>query len=279
VSRIRIIVLVAHASLLAACTPSPDQLRATLKQHPEILVEVIREHPAEIMEALQAAADSYQHLSQAKADQAENERIERELAAPRHPVITASRAQRGAASAPVTIVEYSDFQCPYCRRDMPVLKRVLEKYPGRVRLVLKQSPLPIHAHAHEAARMFEAVLRQGQDKAWRYHDLLFDNQERLTAEGGAYLDAAARLSGADVARARRDAQRPEVGGIIDEDLAEFQQFGFSGTPGFIVNGVMLDGSHPLEDFERVILRVLAAESPPSSIARPKPGSDSAKSPR
>lgn len=272
-SRFRAALLVALSALLAACTPSPDQLRATLKKHPEILAEVIRQHPAEIMEALQAAADSYQHLSQAKADQAEEERISRELAAPRQPVIGAGRAVRGAPGAQVTIVEYSDFQCPYCRRDVPVLKALLEKYPAQVRLVLKQAPLPIHAHAHEAALMFEAVLRQGQDKAWRYFDLLFANQERLGAEGGAYLDAAARQAGADVARARRDARSAEVGAIIDADLAEFQQFGFSGTPGFIVNGVMLDGSKPIEAFERVIARVLAGQSPPPSLARPDRGTD------
>ncbi len=272
-SPFRAALLVAFPSLLAACSPSPEQLRATLKQHPEILAEVIREHPAEIMEALQAAADSYQHLAQAKADSAEDERIGRELSAPRHPVIGAGRAVRGAPDAAVTIVEYSDFQCPYCRRDVPVLKAVLEKYPGQVRLVLKQTPLPIHAHAHEAALMFEAVLRQGQDKAWRYYDLLFANQERLTAEGGAYLDAAAHQAGADVARARRDARSPEVGAIIDADLAEFQQFGFSGTPGFIVHGVMLDGSKPIEAFDHVIMRVLAGQAPPPALARPGRGGD------
>jgi len=272
VSRFRAALLVTLSSLLAACTPSPDQLRATLKQHPEILAEFIRQHPAEVMEALQAAADSYQHLAQAKADQAEEERIARELAAPRRPVIEPGRAVRGAPDAPVTIVEYSDFQCPYCRRDVPVLKAVLEKYPGQVRLVLKQTPLAIHAHAHEAALMFEAVLRQGQDKAWHYFDLLFANQERLGAEGGAYLDAAARQVGADVARARRDARSAEIGAIVDADLAEFQQFGFSGTPGFIVNGVMLDGSKPIEAFERVITRVLAGQAPPPALARPGRGS-------
>lgn len=273
--RFRAALLAALSILPAACSPSPEQIRATLKQHPEILAEVIRQHPAEIMEALQAAADSYQHLSQAKADQAEEERIGRELAAPRHPVIGAGRAVRGAAEAPVTIVEYSDFQCPYCRRDVPVLKAVLEKYPGQVRLVLKQTPLPIHAHAHEAALMFEAVLRQGQDKAWRYFDLLFANQERLGAEGGAFLDAAARQAGADVGRARRDARSEEINAIVEADLAEFQQFGFSGTPGFIVNGVMLDGSKPIEAFDRVISRVLAGQGPPPSLARPDRRRDSA----
>jgi protein-disulfide isomerase len=241
----------------AACSPSPDRLRAELKQHPEILAEAIRAHPTEIMEALQAAADSYQKVARKQADDAEDARISRELAAPRHPALEAGRATRGSAQAPVTIVEYSDFQCPYCRRDEPVLHSLLEKYDGRVRLVLKQTPLPIHPHARRAAEMFEAVLLQGQDKAWRYHDLLFANQDRLNAEGDGYIETAVREAGADLARARRDAASPAVQGIIEADVAEFQQLGFSGTPGFLVNGVMLDGAHPPEDFERIIERVLA----------------------
>jgi protein-disulfide isomerase len=197
-------------------------------------------------------------------------RITRELAAPRHPVLQPGRATIGAPEAVITIVEYSDFQCPYCRREVPVLKQLLQRHPGQVRLVLKQTPLPTHAHAAEAARMFEAVLRQGQERAWRYYDLLFENQERLAAEGGAYLDLAARAVGADVARARRDASSEEIAQIIAADQAEFQEFGFTGTPGFLVNGVVLDGSKPLQVFERVILRVLGGQAPPATLTRPEP---------
>lgn len=245
--------------LLAACSssPSPDQLKASLKRHPEILAEAIREHPAEIMAALRVAAESAQKLEQGRAVRAEEERIGRELAHPRQPVLADTRAVRGDRGAPVTIVVYSDFQCPYCRRDVPVLQGLLDKYKGKVRVLLKQTPLPMHPHARSAATMFEAVLRQNESLAWRYFDLLFANQERLNAEGARYLEAAAQQAGADLPRARRDAGSPAVSQVIDADLAEFQAFGFSGTPGFLINGVMLDGAHPPEDFERVIDRVLA----------------------
>jgi protein-disulfide isomerase len=248
----------AGLSLSVSCTrsPSPDQLKATLKQHPEILAEAIREHPEEIMAALRVAADSVQRLEQGQAARAEDERIGRELAHPRQPILGAMRAVRGERDAPVTIVVYSDFQCPYCRRDVPVLAGLLDRYRGRVRILLKQTPLPIHPHARAAAAMFEAILRQNDSLAWRYYDLLFANQERLNAEGERYLEVAAREIGADLSRARRDAASQAVMRIIDGDLAEFQSFGFSGTPGFLVNGVMLDGAHPPEAFERVIDRIL-----------------------
>jgi protein-disulfide isomerase len=241
-----------------ACSPSPspDQLRKALKQHPEILAEAIREHPEEIMAALRVAADSAQKLDRGRMTRAEDERIGRELAHPRQPVIGPTRAVRGDRSAPITIVVYSDFQCPYCRRDVPVLQSLLAKYPGKVRLLLKQTPLTIHTHARAAAQMFEAIRMQDEGRAWRYFDLVFENQERLGAEGTRYLEVAAQQVGADLSRAQRDAAGGEVSHIIESDLAEFQAFGFSGTPGFLVNGVMLDGAHPPEDFERIITRIL-----------------------
>lgn len=253
--------------LLAGCSPSPDKLKATLKQHPEILAEAIREHPAEIMEALQAASDSYQKVAQARTAVAEDERIERELAAPRRPSLAGARAVRGRREAPVTIVIYSDFQCPYCRRDVPVLEALLRKYPDQVRLLLKQTPLASHPYGRPAAEMFEALVRQDPTKAWNYYDLVFGNQERLGREGIAYLEMAARETGADLARARRDAAGPEVKAVIDADLAEFESFGFSGTPVFLINGVMLDGARPQEAFDRIIQRVLAANGAGSPVEK------------
>jgi protein-disulfide isomerase len=254
--------------LLAGCSPSPDQLKSALKKHPEILAEAIREHPAEIMEALQAASDSYQKVAQARAAVAEDERIGRELAAPKQPSLAGNRAIRGKPDAAVTIVIYSDFQCPFCRRDVPVLEALLRKYPDQLRLLLKQTPLPSHPYGRPAAEMFEALVRQDPAKAWRYHDLLFGNQERLGREGMAYLEWAARETGADLARARRDAAGPEVKAVIDADLAEFESFGFSGTPGFIINGVILDGAHPQEAFDRIIQRVLTPAAPPVEAPAP-----------
>jgi protein-disulfide isomerase len=258
------VILPALLLLLPGCSPSPDQLKATLKQHPEILAEAIREHPKEMMEALQAASDSYRVYAQAHAAEVEDQRIERELAAPKQPVLTGNRASRGPADAPVTIVMYSDFQCPYCRRDVPVLEALLRKYPAQVRLLLKQTPVPSHPYGRPAAEMFEALLRQDPAKAWHYHDLLFTNQERLGREGMAYLEVAAREAGADMPRARRDAAGAEVKQIIDADIAEFEAFGFTGTPGFIINGVSLDGARPQEVFEHIIQRILTTSAAPPS---------------
>jgi len=254
--------------LLAGCSPSPARLKASLKQHPDILIEAIREHPVEVMEALRAASDSYQKVAQAQAEGVEDARINKELASPRQPVLTGGRAIRGKADAPVTIVVYSDFQCPYCRRDVPVLEALLTKYPEQVRVVLKQTPIPTHPYARPAAEMFEAILKQDPAKAWRYFDIVFRNQDRLGREGMAYLETAARESGADLSQARRAAAGPEIQAQIEADLAEFQAFGFTGTPGFMINGVMLDGARPQEAFDRIIQRALAVGRVDSATATP-----------
>jgi len=154
------------------------------------------------------------------------------------------------------ITEYSDFECPYCRRSIPVIRELFKRYDGRIRLVLKQTPLNIHPHAMAAAQYFEAVLLQDSQKAWQLFDVLFNNQSRLEKEGQAYLDEAVKQVGADLPRARRDAASPAIQAIIAADLAEFQSFEFTGTPGFVVNGVRVEGSYPVEAMSGIIERTL-----------------------
>jgi len=249
------IALLLCAAACRARSPSPDELKATLVAHPDILFAVIKAHPAEFFQVVQAAAAQYQATANAAA-QKDSIRLEEDLAHPKEPAITPGRATLGPANAPIVITEYSDFQCPYCRRSIPVIRELFRKYDGRVRLVLKQTPLEIHPHAMVAARYFEAVLRQDPQKAWQLHDLLFDNQERFDKEGQAYLDEAVKQVGADLPRVQLDAESPEIQAIIAADLAEFQAFEFTGTPGFVVNGVRIEGSYPVEAMSAVIDRTL-----------------------
>lgn len=242
----------------AACrprTPSPDELRATLVAHPDILFAVIKAHPAEFFQVVQAAAAQYQSTATAAARR-DSIRLADDLAHPKQPVLGPGRATMGPADAPIVITEYTDFECPYCRRSIPVIHELFSKYDGRIRLVLKQTPLEIHPQAMAAARTFEAVLRQDQQKAWQLFDLLFDNQARLEKEGQAYLDEAVRQVGADLGRVHQDARSGEIQAIIDADLAEFKAFEFTGTPGFVINGVRVEGSYPVEAMSALIEQTL-----------------------
>ena len=240
------------ASLLAACGPSPDQLKAELIKHPEIVLAAIEAHPTEFITTLQKAAAQ---TGGSPSPATERRRLDEEFAHPRVPVIT-RRAVLGNPAAPITIVEYSDFQCPFCRQEHAVLVQVMREYGDSVRLVVKHTPLESHPVALPAALMYEAIARQDPMAAYRFYDDLFTNQGRLDAEGEAYLGVAARAAGVDSARARRDARSAEVRAVIEADLDEGQRFGFTGTPGFLINGVSMQGAHPIADFEQIINRHL-----------------------
>jgi len=245
-------------ALLAACAaePSPDQLRSTLTQHPEILYAAIRAHPQEFVTLLDSVARATSSARQASSAQAEERRIEAEIAHPRQPDLSQG-VYFGNPSAPITIVEYTDFECPYCRQAHPVIVELFKRYGDRVRLVVKDMPMPFHPRAMPAARMFEAVAMQDASKAPKFYDVMYDHQDRLIAEGERFLEETVRSLGLDVDRAKRDAASDVVSARIAADVAEAQRFGIAGTPGFLVNGVLLEGAYPVETFVAIIDRQLA----------------------
>jgi len=175
----------------------------------------------------------------------------------------------GPATAPVTIVEFSDFQCPYCSRVLPALKRVQETYGDRVRVVFRDFPLQMHPQAPKAAEAAACAAEQG--KFWPMHDRLFENQAKLqvadlkqhAAEVG--LESAKFDECLDSGRRATDWQR---------DLSEGTGYGVTGTPAFFINGRMLVGAQPYESFVQVIDDELArAAAPPRAAkdAKKKPG--------
>jgi ankyrin repeat protein len=152
-----------------------------------------------------------------------------------HPVIVAGRLQIGNPKAPVTIVEYTDLECPYCAAGARLMKAVLEHYGDKVRIVVKNDPLPLHRQALMAALYLEAVLKQDPNKALAFMDLVFARQTELK-NGQTFLDAAARAVGADMGQLRRDVDSTEIRKIVESDLAEEERFRLDGVPVFIING-------------------------------------------
>ncbi len=156
-------------------------------------------------------------------------------------------ATRGPADAPVTIVEYSDFQCPFCARVQPTLEQIEETYGDRVRRVFKHLPLRIHPDAPGAAAASEAAHRQG--KFWEMHDKIFVSQRDL---GDATYRRFAEELGLDIARFDEDRASAAVKQRIERDEQEAQRLGVSGTPAFFINGRFLSGAQPFDAFKRVI---------------------------
>jgi protein-disulfide isomerase len=154
---------------------------------------------------------------------------------------------RGGSAARVTMVVFSEFQCPFCARVTGAVDRVLEAYGQDVRLVWKHRPLPFHDRATPAALAAEAAREQG--KFWEMHDRLFANQRAL---GGPELEAHARALGLDLGRWRAALDSPRTRARLDADAALADQLGVQGTPTFFINGRPLVGAQPFERFKTMV---------------------------
>ncbi len=206
-------------------------------------------------------------LIAAMQNQAEQEQREKLLAelrkaeptkilikAPRVEVASAGHPSLGPANAPITIVEFSDFQCPFCKRVEPTLKQVRDKYGDNVRLVYMDFPLPMHNHALDAAKAGRCAAEQG--KFWPFHDALFADQSKESPQD---LKATAKALGLNTTKfdACLDQAKYEAG--VRADMEEGRVLGIDGTPAFFVNGRMLVGAQPASSFDQIIDEELAAK--------------------
>jgi len=205
-------------------------------------------------------------LVQAKRQQARQEYIDQLrkssgvailLNRPKIEVAADPARMRGNSDTPITIVEFGDFQCPYCRAVQPALKEVMDKYSGKVRLGFRDFPLrQIHAQAQQAAEAGRCAAEQG--KFWEYHDLLYANQVKLDLNG---LKEQARAAALDLERFDSCLAGGKFKPQIESDLQSGTGVGVLGTPAFYINGVPLSGAQPASEFEKIIESQLAeAES-------------------
>ncbi len=158
---------------------------------------------------------------------------------------------RGDINASITLVEYADFQCPYCQKIAPTLLQILEQYEGQVKLVYRHFPLSsIHPMAQKSAEASECVASlAGESKFWEYHDLLFQNQLQLSFDN---LKQWAKEVGVDSSKFSSCLDDGEFAQKVQTDFAEGSQFGVNGTPATFVNGKLIFGALPLESFKQVI---------------------------
>ena len=171
----------------------------------------------------------------------------------RYRVTADGRPQKGPDDALVTIVEFSDFQCPFCRNVNDTLALVKQRYGDDVRVVFRQRPLNFHREARAAAKAALAAHRQG--KFWEMHDKLFAEAKTLSPTSYGLF---AEVLGLDLARFEADMQDPAIEAMIAEDEAMAGRFGANGTPAFFINGRFLSGAQPVEVFAAVIDEELAA---------------------
>jgi len=175
------------------------------------------------------------------------------LEPPRVEVTDGGRPVRGSSNASVEVVEFSDFQCPFCQRANPVVEQVLKTYGNKIKFVYRHYPLPNHPNARPAAEA--AACAEVQGKFWEYHDQLFANGSKLT---DADLKAHAATVGLDTAKFNTCFDNKQQKPGVDADIAAADKVGVTGTPAFFINGRAIEGAQPFEAFKRVIDEELAA---------------------
>lgn len=162
----------------------------------------------------------------------------------------------GKTGSPVTIIEFSDFECPYCSKGAETVTQIKKKYGNKVRFAFKHYPLPMHPHAKGAAEASMCVNEQGGDKFWKFHDIAFKNQGKLEK---ADLEKYAKDAGAEVKKYNECLDGKKYQAFIQKDAEMAEKIGVKSTPTFFVNGQILNGALPIEQFSEMIDEELAAK--------------------
>lgn len=230
---------------LTSCGPA--FLKKILKDHPEIIVESIKTNPDVYMEALADAQRQYMINRRKKQQEAELVSREEECKNPKKPEMKDSRVYFGNKKAPITIVEYSDFQCGYCAKSVKTVKQVLEEYPDKVRVLYKHKPL--FPGSSKAAEYYEAVGMQDSKKAKEFHDMVFERKSEIK-NGDKFFKELAKKLKMNMVKLGKDLSLTSA--IVEADQKEAEKFGFSGTPGFLVGGVSVPGALPFSEFKKIL---------------------------
>jgi protein-disulfide isomerase len=244
------ILLVMALVMAVACT-SKDDLKKMMKENPEIITEAIEANPEKFIDALNNAVKAAQEGQGKKREVDEKKALEDSFNNPVLAEIRSDESFRGEKDAPITLIEYSDFECPFCSRGFNTVMELMEKYKGKIRFAYKHLPLSFHPQAMPAAQYYEAIRLQSEEKAWQFHDAIYKNQRALQ-NGEKFLKEEAKKIKVDMAKLAKDVKSEVVQKRIDADMAEAAKFGFQGTPGFLLNGIPVKGAYPTQHFDDLI---------------------------
>jgi protein-disulfide isomerase len=176
---------------------------------------------------------------------------------PERPVFNVSAGDApfmGGADAKVTVIEYSDFQCPFCSKGATIMNDLKKKYGNKIKIVFKNFPLPFHNHAKKAAEAGLCVHEQDKKKFWAAHDAMFADQTKLDREG--LVNTAKKLK-VKMDQFTKCLDSGKYAAKVAETMEEGKKVGVKSTPTFFVNGKMINGAHPVETFSELIDRELA----------------------
>ncbi len=237
--------------LFSSCNPDKKQIGELLKKNPELVTDVIKEHPAQFIEALNAAVKDAQSSQRKKQEEEEKKKFEESFNNPLKPELSDNMVTWGPKDAELVLVEYSDFECPFCSRGYQTVQQLMKKYDGKIKFVYKHLPLSFHPNAMPAAQYYEALALQSHEKAQKFHDELFDNFSKIK-NGESFFKSVAKKLGADMGKLATDLKSETVKARIDADMAEAKKYGIQGTPGFVFNGIPVKGAYPASHFDMIV---------------------------
>lgn len=235
------------ASFLLVCITLTGCTTGTMDNQKleEQVLKIIRDNPQVIIESLQA----YQQQEENQIRASRQAFLQQMLTNPA--AVIGNSPTLGASAKNIVLVEFSDFQCPFCAQAHQTIKAFMEKYKNEVTLTYKHLPLAsIHPQAMPAAKAAWAAQQQG--KFWEYYDALFTQQKDLGEN--LYVAIAENLN-LDLAKFNRDRQSKEAETAINQDLQLARQLGINGTPFFFLNQEAFSGALELPEIEQILAKV------------------------
>jgi len=233
-----------------------DQVKKALEEDPKLLISAIEKNPVEFAEAMRTAIGKAQSVLKKKQEEDEAKKLEETFDNPLKPEIRSDEMIRGNKNAPLTLVEYSDYECPFCSRGFNTVMDLISKYGDNIRFVYKHLPLSFHKNAMIASQYHEAIRLQDEKKAWKFHDEIFKNQGKLKS-GEPFLKKLAKEIGANMTKLAKDVNSEAVKKRIQDDMKEAASFGMQGTPGFLLNGIPVKGAYPASYFYGIVEKLKA----------------------
>lgn len=238
--------LVAASSFAAA--PSQAELEAALQKllqnRPEIILEVLRQNSEAVLDIAQQGSNLR------RKHNLENQWRE-DMKKPKS-VRLNDRPVLGNPNAKVRIVAFSDFTCHFCEQASKNIDTLLREYGDDISLVFKHLPLDEKGPGGQASAWFIAISQQNPAKAWEFYKIMYDNRDRLLAEGEPFIRKTVQDLGLDVKKLAKEAQSKKTRAILSEDQDDGQKLGVEGTPYFLVNDLVVRGAVPIELFRSAV---------------------------
>ncbi len=239
----------------AAKSMSDAELVKTLQrifsERPDLIINVLRENSELVLDIAQEGSTKRRKRS-LEAQWRSDMKIEKNVELDGRPVL-------GPKDAAVTIVEFSDFTCPYCAQAAANLKKIMKAHAKDVRLIFKHTPLSDGPTSILASEYVIAAGFQSEEKAWKLYDACFEGRGELLEKGEVFLKEQAKKLDLDLKKLAKDIKSKQTKEIMEEDLADAKKLNIEGTPYFLVNDIVVRGALPLELFKSAVELALEAK--------------------